>query len=318
VRLDVLSMGRAGVDLYAEQVGVPLERVTSFAKYMGGCAGNIAVGAARLGLRVGMLTRVGDDALGRFIHGFLASEGVNVQGVRSDPAHLSGLAILGIEPPDRFPLIFYRERCADIHLTAADVTASAVRETRALVVTGTGFSREPSRQATQLAIRLAREAGAQVVLDVDVRPMLWDGGAEEMAGQMPPVLAAADVIVGTEEELALVTRQASAEEAVSALRAQVSGLIVIKRGGRGATAVEASGKTTSVPAFRVEVLNTLGSGDGFMAGFLKGWLGAQSLAETLRMGNAVGGIVASRHACAPAMPTPAEVDELMRRAELVA
>jgi 5-dehydro-2-deoxygluconokinase len=311
-------MGRAGVDLYAEQVGVPLERVTSFAKYMGGCAGNIAVGAARLGLRVGMLTRVGDDALGRFIRDFLASEGVNVQAVHFDPAHLSGLAILGIEPPDQFPLIFYRERCADIHVTPEDVSTSGVRDTRALVVTGTGFSREPSREATHHAIRLAREAGAKVVLDVDVRPTLWDGGAEEMAGQLFPVLAAADVIVGTEEELAGVTRQASAEQAVSALRPHIPGLIVVKRGGRGATAVEPSGQATSVPAFRVEVLNTLGSGDGFMAGFLKGWLGGQPLAEALRWGNAVGGIVASRHACAPAMPTPAEVDQLMRRAELVA
>jgi len=129
---DLLCMGRAAVDLYADQIGTPLEDVSSFSKYMGGCAGNIAVGAARLGLSVAMLTRVGDDALGRFVRRYLESQGVDVAGVRPDPAHLTGLAILGIQPPDTFPLIFYRVECADIHLTVEDVDRSAVGEAGAL------------------------------------------------------------------------------------------------------------------------------------------------------------------------------------------
>jgi 5-dehydro-2-deoxygluconokinase len=303
--LHVICMGRAGVDLYAEQVGAPLERVTSFAKYVGGCAANIAVGAARLGLRVGMLSRVANDPLGRFVRDFLIGEGVDVSAVRFDAHHLTGLAILGIEPPDTFPLVFYREDCADVQITREDVDLSGLLSARALVVTGTGLSREPSRDATHHAVGIARTAGVRVVLDLDVRTMLWKLGAEEMREEVARTLPLADVVVGTEEEVAAVSGS------VDALRAATPGLVIVKRGAQGATAYAREGGPVHSPGFRVTVLNAVGAGDGFMAGFLSGWLTDRPLEESLRRANASGAIVASRHACAPAMPTPAELRALM-------
>jgi 5-dehydro-2-deoxygluconokinase len=306
VSLEVLCMGRAGVDLYAEQIGAPLERVTSFAKYVGGCAANIAVGSARLGLRTGMLTRVADDPLGHFVRDFLASEGVDVSAVRFDSSHLTGLAILGIQPPDAFPLVFYREQCADIQVDREDVDRSGILSTRALVVTGTGFSHEPSRDATRHAMTIARTAGVKVVLDLDVRPVVWAGGSSEIRSEMSRALPLADVIVGTEEEVAAVGGT------LEALRALAPGLLVVKRGERGATAYPRQGAPEDSPGFRVPVLNTVGAGDGFMAGFLHGWMRELPLRECLRLGNAAGALVASRHACAPAMPRPAEIEDLVR------
>jgi 5-dehydro-2-deoxygluconokinase len=305
VRLDVLCMGRAGVDLYAEQIGTPLERVSSFAKYVGGCPANIAVGAARLGLGAGMLSRVADDALGRFVRDFLVAEGVDVTAVRFDPHHLTGLAILGIQPPDTFPMVFYREDCADLQITREDVDLSGLLSARALVVTGTGLSREPSRDATHHAIGIARTAGVRVVLDLDVRTMLWKLGADEMREEVSRVVPLADVVVGTEEEVA------AASGSVDALRAAAPGLVVVKNGAHGATAYSRAGAPLRSPGFQVTVLNTVGAGDGFMAGFLSGWLTDRPIEETLRRANAAGAIVASRHACAPAMPSLAELQALI-------
>jgi 5-dehydro-2-deoxygluconokinase len=306
VSLDVLCMGRAGVDLYAEQVGAPLERVTSFAKYVGGCPANIAVGAARLGLKAGMLTRVADDALGRFVRDFLSAEGVDVSAVRFDPHHLTGLAILGIQPPETFPLVFYRKECADLEVTREDVDLSGLLSARALVVTGTGLSHEPSRDATHHAVEHARTAGVRVVLDLDVRTMLWELGEEEMRQEVVRLLPQADVVVGTREEVS------AACGSVDALRAATRGLVIVKDGARGATAYPRAGEAVHSPGFTVTVLNTVGAGDGFMAGFLSGWLTDRPLEESLRRANAAGAIVASRHACAPAMPTTAELQALIR------
>jgi 5-dehydro-2-deoxygluconokinase len=280
--------------------------VTSFAKYVGGCPANIAVGAARLGLKAGMLTRVADDALGRFVRDFLNAEGVDVSAVRFDPHHLTGLAILGIQPPETFPLVFYQEECADLQITREDVDLSGLLSARALVVTGTGLTHEPSRDATHHAVEHERTAGVRVVLDLDVRTMLWELGEEEMREEVGRLLPQADAIVGTREEVSAVARS------VEALRAATQGLVIVKDGARGATAYPRAVEAVHSPGFTVAVLNTVGAGDGFMAGFLSGWLTDRPLEESLRRANAAGAIVASRHACAPAMPTTAELQALLR------
>lgn len=312
--LDLLCLGRAGIDLYAEQIGVPLEEATSFAKYVGGCPANIAVGTRRLGLKSGMLTRVGDDALGRFVRTFLEREGIDVSGVRYDPRHQTGVVFLGIEPPDRFPLIFYRTECADIHLHPDDVDEQHIARAGAVLISGTGLSREPSRSATRKAVELARAAGKKVILDVDVRPVLWES-EEDTRRELQAILPLVDLAVGTEEEMA-VASGVPGEEGLRALRKHTRAVLVMKLGPRGALAHPLDGAPVMVQGFKLTVLNTLGAGDGFMSGFLRGWLTGQELRSCLRLGNAVGGIVVTRHGCAPAMPTLGEVDALMREQEI--
>jgi 5-dehydro-2-deoxygluconokinase len=313
--IDILCLGRAGVDLYGEQIGAPLHEVQSFAKYVGGCPANIAVGTARLGLRSAMLTRVGDDGLGQFVIEFLRGEGVDVSGIRRDPDHLTGLAIVSVQPPDRFPILFYRVECADIHLSIEDVEASRLPEARAILVSGTGLSREPSRSATKRAVALARARGVRVVLDLDYRPMLWAEGPTETARQVQSILPHVDLAVGTEEEVA-VAAGAEGPRGIDRLRALCPGTVVCKLGPRGAVGWERGGPPVTVPGFPITILNTLGAGDGFLSGLLKGWLSGAPLADALRLGNAVGGIVVTRHGCAPAMPRMAEVEALIRDGRL--
>jgi 5-dehydro-2-deoxygluconokinase len=303
--IDLLCIGRAGVDLYGEQIGKPLEEVTSFAKYVGGCPANISVGTRRLGVKSGMLTRVGDDGLGRFVRAFLESEGVDVSGVRYDAEHNTGLVFLGIEPPDRFPILFYRTECADIHLSVDDIDEDRIASTRAILISGTGLSREPSRAATRKAVEIARRLGKKVILDVDVRPILW-ASAEENRRELQAILPLVDLAVGTEEEVA-----AASPDGLDGIRKLTKALLVMKLGPRGARALPLEGPPVEVPGFKITILNTLGAGDGFMSGFLRGWLDDEPLATCLRLGNAVGAIVVTRHGCAPAMPTMDEVRALM-------
>src|SRR4051794_13635256 len=171
--LDLICLGRAAVDLYAEQLGARLEDVSSFAKYIGGCAANIAVGTARQGLKSSMLVRVGDDHMGRFVRETLAREGVETSHVSTDPSRLTALVLLGIKDRDTFPLIFYRENCADMALEEGDFDAGFIGSAKALLVTGTHFSTESINKVSHHAVALAKIAGTRVILDIDYRPVLW-------------------------------------------------------------------------------------------------------------------------------------------------
>jgi 5-dehydro-2-deoxygluconokinase len=296
--LDVICVGRAAVDLYAEQVGVPLEDVTSFAKYLGGSPGNVSVGTAKLGLSSAMLTRVGDEPLGRFVRRALEGYGVDVSHVVADPGHQTALVILGIQPPDQFPILFYREACADIHLSPGDVDAAWIASARAVVLSGTALSRSPSREATLAALEAALAAGKQVVLDLDWRPFLWPEGPAAARDRYLSVAARCQVVVGTEEE-------AEAAGGVERLRGVCKGVLIVKRGPRGCTVFQ------HVPGFKIEVLNVLGAGDAFLSGFLRGHLRGWELRRSARLANAVGAIVVTRHGCAPAMPSFAEVEQFL-------
>src|SRR5689334_4802962 len=160
-------MGRSSIDLYSQDVGAPFEAITGFAAYVGGCPTNISVGAQRLGLRAALLTAIGDDQVGTFILHFLDREGVTTRYIPRKPGHRTSAVLLGIQPPDRFPLTYYRDNCADIELTIDDVRATPIAAARVLLITGTGLSKEPSRSATFFAAEQARAAGATVVLDID-------------------------------------------------------------------------------------------------------------------------------------------------------
>ena len=327
--LDLVAVGRAGVDLYGQQVGGRLEDMASFAKYIGGSPANTAIGLSRLGLRSALVTRVGADHMGRFIVEQLEREGVDTSAVRSDPARLTALVILGIRDRERFPLLFYRENCADMGLTAEDVDEELIQSAEAVLVNGTHLSTDTVFPASMKAVGLARRHGARVVLDIDYRPVLW-GLADKDMGENRFVASAAvterlqqvipdcDLIVGTEEEFHILGGVTDTVAALGKVRERTKAILICKLGAKGCVALEGAipddlSDALLVPGFPVEVFNVLGAGDAFMAGFLSGWLKGASVEQCCVLANACGAIVVSRHGCAPAMPTSRELSAFLDR-----
>ncbi|HEX7250643.1 MAG TPA: 5-dehydro-2-deoxygluconokinase [Burkholderiales bacterium] len=318
-RLDLVCMGRAAVDLYGEQVGARLEDQSSFAKYLGGCPANIAVGASRLSLKAAMLTRVGDEHNGRFVRETLAAEGVDVSHVKTDPQRLTALVFLAIRDRDTFPLIFYRHECADMAIAAEDFDAAYIGSARALLVSGTHFSQPGIAAVCMSAIRQAR----RFVFDIDYRPVLWGLTSPGMGEQrfvasqhvtrkLQEVIPLAHLVIGTEEEFHIAGGCEDTDEALRRLRQLSQAVFVVKRGPLGCT-VHAGGAALRGEGFPVEVFNVLGAGDGFAAGFLSGWLRDLPLEECARRANACGALVVSRHGCAPSMPSQVELELFLSR-----
>jgi 5-dehydro-2-deoxygluconokinase len=319
MKFDLICMGRAAVDLYGEQPGARLEDQSSFAKYLGGCPANIAVGASRLGLRAAMLTRVGDEANGRFVRETLAAEGVDVSHVRTDPRRLTALVFLAIKDRDSFPLVFYRHDCADMAVSAEDFDQAFLGNAKALLVSGTHFSQPATAQACFAAMRLAQ----RVVFDIDYRPVLWGltspGRGDErfiknqlVTEALQKVIPNAHLVIGTEEEFHIAGGCEDTAEALARLQKLGDAVFVVKRGPLGCT-VHGKSKVIENPGFPVEVFNILGAGDGFAAGFLSGWLKERPLEECARRANACGALVVSRHGCAPAMPSAEELELFLSR-----
>jgi len=306
MRYDVLAMGRSSIDLYAHEIGRPITDVHSFDAYVGGCPTNVSVGTRRLGLRSALLTAVGDDQVGEFVTAFLVREQVETRFIPCKPGRRTSAVILTIQPPDRFPLTFYRDNCADRALTIDDVARAPVGESRVVFVTGTGLSHEPARAATFAAAATARAAGVPIVVDLDYRADQWDS-APAFAAQIQTLLRSATLAVGTEEELAATS--GTADAAAGAAMVLESGIdaLVLKRGQRGATVFRPRAAPADVAPFTVEVLNVLGAGDAFASGLLYGYLQGWPLERAARMGNACGAIVVTRHGCANFMPTLGEV-----------
>ncbi len=286
--LDLITIGRSSVDLYGAQIGGRLEDMRSFEKYIGGSPTNIACGTARLGLKSAVITGVGDEHMGRFIVEQLQREGVDTRGVKTDPDRLTALVLLGIRDEEQFPLIFYRENCADMGLTEDDIDEGFVAEARALVVTGTHLSHPRTEAAVLKALRLARENGAQTALDIDYRPNLWgvaghgEGesrfvASDKVTAKLQATLHHFDLIVGTEEEFHIAGGTTDTLAALRAVRAVSAATLVCKRGAAGAVAFtgpipDSLDDGQAGPGFPIEVFNVLGAGDGFMSGLLKGWL----------------------------------------------
>ncbi len=326
-RLDLICLGRLAVDLYAQQVGARLEDVSSFAKYLGGSSANIAFGAARLGLKSGMLSRVGDDHMGRFLTETLRQEGCDIGGIKLDPERLTALVLLGIKDSKTFPLVFYRDNCADMALCAEDIDESYIASSRALLITGTHFSTEGVYGASMRALEYAARHGVKRVLDIDYRPVLWgltakaDGQTRFIADDsvtrhLQGILPHFDLIVGTEEEFHIAGGSEDLVRALAQVRQRTSAALVLKLGAEGCMVLRGEipaslSEVRKHSGIRVEVLNVLGAGDAFMSGFLSGWLRGEDDARCCALGNACGALVVSRHACAPAMPTPAELDYVL-------
>ncbi len=318
-RLDVVIIGRASADIYGQQIGGRLEDMASFAKSVGGCPANIAIGTARLGLKSALVTRVGDEHMGRFITEQLEREGVATEGVVIDPQRLTALVILGVRDDANFPAIFYRENCADMALCEDVIDPALIGAVKAVVLTGTHFSTPSVEAASRKAMRIARDAGVKIVFDIDYRPTLWglaghgDGDERFVASpavtdRMQTILPDCDLVVGTEEELHIAAGAANTLQALCRVRELSDAVIVCKRGPMGCIIYPGA-----IPddledgirgeGFAVEVYNVLGAGDAFMSGFLRGWLRDEPLEICAKWANACGALVVSRLLCSTEIPT---------------
>jgi len=296
-------MGRSSIDLYANEIGAPFTEIKSFSAYVGGSPANICVSTRRLGLRSAMLTAVGEDLVGDFILGFLAREGVAAEFSPRKAGRRTSAFLLAIQPPDMFPIVPYRDNCADLELTVEDVRQAPVADARALLVTGSGLSRQPSRAATLAAAEAARQHGNKVVFDLDLRAEVW-AGLGAYAAAVRSSLQAMDVVIGTSSELAAACGGVrDVRSAAAALLDEGPEAVVVKRG-EASTLVFTRGSDVVVEAetYQVEVLNVLGAGDAFAGGFLYGYLKGWDWYKSARMGNACGALVVTRHGCANFMP----------------
>ncbi|MDH4182428.1 MAG: 5-dehydro-2-deoxygluconokinase, partial [Betaproteobacteria bacterium] len=330
-RFDILCLGRFAVDFYAQQIGARLEDVTSFAKYLGGSSSNTAFGCARLGLRTGLISRIGDDGLGHFLVETIAKEGCDTSHVSVDPRRLTGAVVLGIKDRDTFPLIFLRENCADMAITDADIAEDYIRQSKSLLITGTHFSTEYIDGISQRALDRARANDVRTILDIDYRPVLWgltkrgDGetrfiASDGVTAHLQRILPKIDLAIGTIEEFNIAGGSTDIIASLRAVRRVSQATLVVKRGPMGCAVIDGAIPASLDAAFNgkgvtVEVLNVLGAGDGFNGGFLSGWLRGEDYDACARYANACGALVVSRHGCAPAMPTRVELDYFIAHAD---
>ena len=303
---DVLCIGRSGVDLYPVQVGVPLDKVTEFGKFLGGSAANVAVTAARQGRRVAIITKTGADPFGRFVRRELDRTKVDIRFVGTTPDQPTPVTFCEIFPPDRFPLYFYRSSCTpDLTVQADDLPRDDIAAARVYWSTLTGLSRQPSRDA-HLAAWQARGRTPWTVIDLDYRPPFWDGGENEARAWGQIAVRHCTVAVGNQEECRVATGQAEPLAAAQALLDLGAELAVVKLGASGAVAMTGS-QSCQIPSYPVHIVNGLGAGDAFGGALCHGWLSGWETAETLRYANAAGAYVAAHLECAAAAPTPAQL-----------
>ncbi|MGN7797781.1 5-dehydro-2-deoxygluconokinase [Leifsonia sp. 22587] len=314
-RDDLVTIGRIGVDLYPLQDGVGLEDVDTFGKYLGGSATNVAIAAARHGLRSAVITATGDDPFGRYARRELRRLGVDDRFVGTDPTLKTPITFCEIFPPDHFPLYFYRDPIApDLAITAEQLDLDAIARARIFWATVTGLSREPSRTA-HLAAWEARGRAPLTVLDLDYRPMFWDS-AEAASTQVGRALEHVTVAVGNREECEVAVGEADPVRAADALLERGVELAVVKQGPRGVLAKTRT-ETVEVPPYAVQVVNGLGAGDGFGGALCYGLLQDWSLERVIRFANIAGAIVATRRECSTAMPTTTEVEDVLKGLEHV-
>jgi 5-dehydro-2-deoxygluconokinase len=307
---DLITMGRIGVDLYPLQTGVSLARVSSFGKFLGGSATNVAVAASRLGRRTAVITRTGDDPFGTYLHEQLRDFGVDDRWVTPVAGLPTPVTFCEVFPPDDFPLYFYRQpKAPDLEIDAHQLDLDAIRSARIFWVTGTGLSEEPSRTAT-LAALAHRSRSGTTVFDLDWRPMFW-ADPESARPFYTEALRHTTVAVGNIDEVEIATGEREPHAAAEALLKAGVELAVVKQGPKGVLAVHRDGVSAEVPPLPVTVLNGLGAGDAFGGSLCHGLLAGWELEHVMRYANAAGAIVASRLECSSAMPTPDEVEDAL-------
>ena len=322
---DLITVGRVSMDLFSLDIGAEFHDITAFESGVGGSPVNIAIGASRLGLRAIAFTAVGADEVGRFVREFLRREGVNTDHIAAIAEARTGMAVVGVQPPDRFPLLFYRENPADIHLSLDDARALPLARTRALSLSGTALSRGSAHDVSLFLAEEARRLGLTTFIDLDLRPDQWSHPLA-FGLHIRRILPLCDVIIGTEEEFTAalsptpeavmrggkVADTDALDDLLGAYAAEAGTLLVVKRGDRGVTLYQ-DGRREAVAGFPVPIVNTVGAGDGFASGLIYGWRQGWDWTRAARFANACGAIVVSRHGCARALPTLREVESFMER-----
>jgi len=327
-KYDVITYGRSSIDLYSQEVGAPFELIPGFHAFVGGSPLNIAVGCSRLGLKASLLTGVGRDKVGDFILRFLKEEGVVTENIPVIEGARSSAVILGIEPPDRFPLVYYRDNCADSRITIDHVLKAGIEQSRLLEVSGTALNMEPTRSSAFLAAEIAQRNSVPVMLDLDFRADQWHD-IRAFGVTSRAFMRNANIVLGTEEEvlaayltdesqLNISHQQISAPEIKGDIQVAIRGILelgvealVIKTGSRGAAVYLPDGSVQEVPGFPVEVVNILGAGDAFAAGFIYGYLKGWDLYKSCRMGNACGAHVVTQLGCANFTPYEKDILEFI-------
>ena len=325
--VDLITVGRVSLDLFSRDIGAEFHDITAFETGVGGSPVNIAIGASRLGLRPIAFTAVGDDPVGEFVRHFLANEKVNTDFIPVKRGRRTGMAVVGVQPPDRFPLLFYRENPADVHLTIEDAKRLPLSEARALCLSGTALSRGGAYDASLYLAEEARSHGITTFIDLDLRPDQWSHPLS-FGLHLRRALPLCDVIIGTEEEfyaaLSPTPEAVMAGESITDLEdlqrllsdfaGKRDALLVLKRGDRGLRLYE-NGAQRDVPGYPVEIVNTVGAGDGFASGLIYGWARGWRWEKAARFANACGALVVSRHGCARALPYRREVEAFIHDRE---
>ncbi|MGO1435164.1 MAG: 5-dehydro-2-deoxygluconokinase [Canibacter sp.] len=308
---DVLSVGRLGVDVYPLQSGVGLEDVTSFGKYLGGSAANVAVAAAKYGHSAQLISRVGDDPFGVYLLRELDRLGVDPRFVGTDPTFKTPITFCEIFPPDDFPLYFYREpKAPDMEITADELDQATIEQAKIFWLTVTGLSDEPSRSAHHKALEL-RAGRTHTILDLDYRPMFWKN-PEEANTEVSKALEHVTIAVGNREECEVAVGETEPERAADALLERGVQIAIVKQGPKGVLAKTAD-ETVEVPPHPVDAVNGLGSGDAFGGALCNGLLQGWDLRKTLDYANVAGAIVATKLECSTAMPDEAEITEFLAK-----
>ncbi|MCF8262683.1 MAG: 5-dehydro-2-deoxygluconokinase [Melioribacteraceae bacterium] len=327
-KYDIITFGRSSIDLYSNDIGSRFEDITNFAAYVGGSPLNIAVGCSRLGLKSALITGLGEDKVGSFILKFLKKENVETKFIPIVKTARTSAVILGIEPPDKFPLVYYRDNCADIEITIDDVIKANIENARLLEISGTALSRDPSRSSAFFAAEQAYNNGIPVLLDLDFRADQWDD-IRAFGVMSRALLSKVKIAIGTEEEIkatmlsrleqvSIKDQQISAPEitgdidlAIAEILKMGPEILIVKRGEKGASYHHKDGFSELVQGFPVQVTNILGAGDAFASGFIYGYLKGWNWHQSIRMGNASGAIVVTRHGCANFMPYEKEALEFV-------
>ncbi|MCM3746649.1 5-dehydro-2-deoxygluconokinase [Paenibacillus pasadenensis] len=318
--LDLIAIGRACIDLNAVEYNRPMEETMTFSKYVGGSPANIAIGLARLGVKAGFIGKIADDQHGRFIRRYMEEAGVDTAGMTVDTeGRTTGLAFTEIKSPEECSILMYRDEAADLHLRPEEVDEAYIRSAGMLLVSGTGLSRSPSREAVLKAVQLARRNSVKVVFELDYRPYTW-ASAEETAVYYSLVAGLSDIVIGTRDEFDKLENHTggSNDDTVRELFRHSPKLIVIKHGVDGSYAYTRSGSVHRGRAYKSQVLKTFGAGDSYAAAFLYALLQEKGLDEALKFGSAAAAIVVSKHSSSDAMPRVSDIEALIALQEAAA
>lgn len=319
IKLDLVCLGRIAVDLYGDQIGTPLEEARTFSRYLGGTSGNLAIGAARAGLKVGVVSRVGDDPNGRYLRRVLERENIDVSALQTDPVRRTALAFLGMRGAEAIGLDFYRDDPADMAIEAGEVADAYFSNVQTLAITGSHFVNSETASACFELVARAREAGCQIIFDIDYREGLWaavDGGMDAARRNLSLIVEQADLLVGNVEEFLALTGEDELVAALRQVRSDNAAKLLVKLGPQGATYIagevpECRDDFEVIEGRSVDVLNPVGAGDAFLASFLGAWLKGGNEKDAVARATAAGALVVARHACSAAMPFKVELDHYM-------